>query len=38
MEKGRVVLSSYLDQYHGETVQGPVLLRPDEGLIIKVLA
>jgi alpha-glucosidase len=35
-EAGHVLLSTHLDEFHGERVQGPVLLRPDEGLIIKL--
>jgi alpha-glucosidase len=35
-QAGRVLLSTRLDGFHGEKVQGPVLLRPDEGLIIKL--
>jgi alpha-glucosidase len=35
-EAGRVLLSTHLDGFHSEKVQGPVLLRPDEGLIIKL--
>jgi alpha-glucosidase len=34
--RGRVLLSTHLDAFHGGEVQGPVLLRPDEGLIIKL--
>jgi alpha-glucosidase len=35
-DKGSVLLSTHLDQFHGDAVQGPLLLRADEGLIIKL--
>jgi alpha-glucosidase len=35
-EAGHVLLSTHLDGFHGDRVQGPVVLRPDEGLIIKL--
>jgi alpha-glucosidase len=36
--EGMLMLSSYLDDYHPLKLGGPVLLRPDEGLIIKLTA
>jgi alpha-glucosidase len=35
-DAGRVLLSTHLDQLHAEKVEGAVLLRPDEGLIIEL--
>jgi alpha-glucosidase len=34
--RGNVLLSTYLDQFHGDTVLGRLILRPDEGLAIKL--
>jgi alpha-glucosidase len=31
-----VLLSTHLDQFHGDTVAGPIILRPDEGFAIKL--
>jgi alpha-glucosidase len=31
-----ILLSTHLDQFHGDTILGPLILRPDEGLAIKV--
>jgi alpha-glucosidase len=33
---GRLLLTTHLDQFHGERVRGPLLLRPDEGVVIKL--
>jgi alpha-glucosidase len=35
-DSGQLLLSTYLDTFHGEALQGPVLLRPDEGVLIKL--
>jgi len=34
--EGALVFCSHLDDYHPKALRGPVLLRPDEGLIIKL--
>jgi alpha-glucosidase len=34
--EGVLLLSSHLDDYHARKLRGPVLLRPDEGVIIKL--
>jgi hypothetical protein len=31
-----VLLSTHMDQFHGDTIVGPIILRPDEGLAIKL--
>jgi alpha-glucosidase len=33
---GRILLSTHLDVFHGERMRGPLMLRPDEGLIVKL--
>ncbi len=35
-DTGRLLLSTHLDHFHGEVVQSPTMLRPDEGLMIKL--
>lgn len=35
-DQGTPMLSTYLDHHHPTALRGPVLLRPDEGLIIKL--
>ena len=34
--EGTLLISSHLDDYHPALLRGPILLRPDEGLIIKL--
>jgi alpha-glucosidase len=34
--EGTILISSHLDDYHPASLRGPILLRPDEGLIMKL--
>jgi alpha-glucosidase len=34
--EGHLILSSHLDDFHARDLRGPVILRPDEGIIVKL--
>lgn len=36
LDQGTPILSTYLDDFHPTTLRGLFLLRPDEGLLIKL--